>query len=156
MMFVFDTGSLSKLKHYYPNVFKSVWTGMDSLVAGGELVSTREVWNELQQGVPNPIVQAWVTANRQIFGIPDARELASVGSILAVTHFQTLIGLKQQLNGSPVADPFVIARAMVCSGVVVTEEELKPNAAKVPNVCEHFGVECINLESFMQHQGWSF
>ena len=156
MIYVFDTGSLSKLKHYYPNVFKSVWSGLNALVASGDLISTREVWNEMQLGVPHPHVQSWINANKTMFQVPQGIELQVVGQILAIPHFQALIGTKQQLNGTPVADPFVIALAKTKSGTVVTEEELKPNAAKVPNVCQHFGVSCINLETFMQQQGWSF
>jgi hypothetical protein len=38
----------------------------------------------------------------------------------------------------------------------VTEEKLKPNAAKIPNVCAHFQIPCINLERFMRDQNWSF
>lgn len=156
MTYIFDTGSISKLKHYYPNVFKSIWLGLDGLVASGDLISTREVWNELQLGVPNPNVQAWIQANKHIFQVPQAAELQVVAQILAIPHFQALIGTKQQLNGTPVADPFVIALAKIQNGTVVTEEELKPNAAKVPNVCQHFKVPCMNLEQFMQVQGWSF
>lgn len=156
MTYVFDTNSLSRLKHYYPNVFKSVWAGLDGLVAGGDLISTREVWNEMQLGAPNPHVQAWLNTNKHIFQVPQAAELQVVAQILAIPHFQALIGMKQQLNGTPVADPFVIALAKSSGGTVVTEEELKPNAAKVPNVCLHLGVPCMNLEEFMQVQGWSF
>lgn len=156
MIYVFDTNSLSKLKHYYPNVFKSIWTGLDGLVASGDLISTREVWNEMQLGVPNAHVQVWLKTNKHIFKVPQAAELQVVAQILAIPHFQALIGTKQQLNGTPVADPFVIALAKTRNGTVVTEEEFKPNAAKVPNVCQKFGVSCMNLEQFMQRRGWSF
>lgn len=61
-----------------------------------------------------------------------------------------------RLRGTPVADPFVIAAANVKTGVVVTEERLKPNAAKIPNVCQHFKIPCTNLEGFMSQQSWSF
>jgi hypothetical protein len=71
-------------------------------------------------------------------------------------HFQALIGEKQRLMGTPVADPFVIACAKIRQGTVVTEERLKPHAAKIPNVCQHVSVPCIDLETFMQKQGWSF
>lgn len=156
MIYIFDNSSLSKLKHYYPNIFKSIWAGLDGLVANGDLISTREVWNEMQLGAPNPHVQAWLKVNKDIFQTPQAAELQIVANILAIPHFQALIGTKQQLNGTPVADPFVIALAKTRNGTVVTEEDFKPNAAKIPNVCQHFGVPCMNLEQFMQVQGWSF
>lgn len=156
MIYVFDTSSLSKLKHYYPNVFKSIWVGLDSLVQSGDIISTREVWNEMQLGSPNPHVTAWLTARKHIFTVPQADELKVVAQILAIPHFRTLIGKKQQLNGTPVADPFVIAAAKTRSATIVTEEEFKPNAAKIPNVAQHFGVQCMDLEEFMGQQGWSF
>jgi hypothetical protein len=56
----------------------------------------------------------------------------------------------------PVADPFVIACAKIRGGTVVTEERLKPNAARIPNICQHFGIPCTNLEGFMQLMGWNF
>ena len=30
------------------------------------------------------------------------------------------------------------------------------NAVKIPNVCEHFGVDCTNLEEFMEREKWRF
>jgi hypothetical protein len=60
------------------------------------------------------------------------------------------------MKGEPVADPFVIACVKIKVGTVVTQEQLKPNAAKIPNVCSHFNVPCIDLERFMQQQGWAF
>jgi Domain of unknown function (DUF4411) len=39
---------------------------------------------------------------------------------------------------------------------VVTIEVLKPNAAKIPNISQHFGVSCLNLEQFMEEEGWIF
>ncbi len=56
-MYIFDSGPFSKLKHYYPTVFKSVWTGLDDLISQGELYSTKEVWTELENGDPNKHVQ---------------------------------------------------------------------------------------------------
>jgi hypothetical protein len=156
MIYVFDASSLSKLKHYYPNVFRSIWLGLDELVQSGDLISTREVWHELERGVPNVHVQGWLKARKHIFLTPQPEELLFVSKILGIRRFQALIGTKQQLNGTPVADPFVIALAKIREGAVVTEEEFKPNAAKIPNVCKHFDVPCMNLEAFMGLQGWSF
>jgi len=68
-----------------------------------------------------------------------------------------LIRKKEQLQGKPVADPFVIAKAQaLAEGCVVTQEIKKPNAAKIPNVCEHFGIPCLNLEAFMENEKWRF
>jgi hypothetical protein len=156
LIYVFDNASISRLKHYFPGVFTSVWKGLDEMVATGQLISTREVFNELQNGVPDKHVDSWVKVNKAIFRTPSPDELAKVSEILCIKHFQSLIGEKQRLTGTPVADPFVVAAAIVANATVVTEELAKPNAAKVPNVCNHFGVPHMNLEGFMAAQGWTF
>jgi hypothetical protein len=73
-----------------------------------------------------------------------------------VQHFQSLVGEKQRLRGSPVADPFLVASARYNEGWVVTEEVQKPDAAKIPNVCEYFGVHCTNVAGFLEQQNWKF
>lgn len=165
MIYVFDTSSLRALQHFYPAVFKTIWAGLNTLIGKGELISTREVWNELEGQNVSADVKAWAKRNKQMFGTPNAAELQFVAQIFKIPHFSGLIGKQQQLRGTPVADPFVIACAKIHQGTVVTEEGWlrpgnaltpKPNAAKIPNVCKHFSVPCVDLEAFMQQQGWSF
>lgn len=58
--------------------------------------------------------------------------------------------------GGFVADPWLIARAKSLGGCVLTEEKLKPNAAKIPNVCKHFGVDFCNVEALFERKGWRY
>jgi hypothetical protein len=156
MIYVFDTSSIRSLQHFYPSVFKTIWDGLDGLVQQQNLVSTREVWNELVRQNVSADVLAWAKQNKQIFTTPNAAELQFVVQIFQIKHFQSLIGEQQRLKGTPVADPFIIACAKINGGTVVTEEQIKPHAAKIPNVCQYFNVPCIDLERFMQQQGWTF
>lgn len=165
MSYVFDTSSIRSLQHFYPRVFKSIWDGLDDLVARQELLSTREVFNELERQAVSEEVLKWVRANKALFTTPTGPELQFVAEIFRIKHFQGLIGAQQRLKGTPVADPFVIACARINGATVVTEEGwqrggkplmLKPNAAKIPNVCAHFKIPCIDLEEFMHQQGWAF
>ncbi len=158
MIYVFDTSSLSKLKHFYPGVFKSVWIGLDSLATQRKMISTKEVWNEIERGEVDAYTNKWLKDRKYVFTVPTSEEMIVVSQIFQIPHFQSLIGVKQRLVGTPVADPFVIACAKVHQGTVVTEEKLKPHAAKIPNVCAHpsINVPCIDLEAFMQRQSWSF
>lgn len=156
MTFVFDSSSLIVLKNYYPGTFRSLWSEFDALAADGTVFSVREVLNELEQFGTSDFVKEWAKRNRRFFRSPVGPELLQVQRILAIPHFQTLIGGRAMLRGTPVADPFVVAAAMVNDATVVTEEALKPNAAKIPNVCEHFSVPCINLQQFMAGRSWQF
>lgn len=98
----------------------------------------------------------WAKQRRAIFIKPGSAETEFVAEIFRVPHFRTLVGATQILQGSTVADPFIIAAARVLEGCVVTEEALKPNAAKIPNICQHFGIECTNMEGFLDRMGWRF
>jgi hypothetical protein len=60
------------------------------------------------------------------------------------------------LKGGRNADGFVIARAAVEGRMVVTLEQSRPNAAKIPNICQQFKVPCFSLEEFMEAEGWEF
>lgn len=55
------------------------------------------------------------------------------------------------------ADPFIIARARLGpDGIVISEENLMPGAAKVPNICQYFGIPCEKLEGFLTKENWTF
>ena len=120
------------------------------------LVSTREVFNELLNYNDADYVQTWAKNYKSIFATPGNDELEFVARIFRVAHFNALISQKAMLKGTPVADPFVIAAAAIKDGTVVTQEKLKANAAKVPNVCEHFRIPWTDLEGFMKQENWSF
>lgn len=156
MIYVFDTSAFIVLKNFYPATFATLWNRIDSLVANGTIVSVREVFNELDKYNDADFIQEWAKQNKSVFAKPSNPELLVVQKILAIPHFQVLIGNKAILKGTPVADPFVVAAAKIKGATVVTQEGLKPNAAKIPNVCQEFGVLCIDLETFMKHQGWNF
>lgn len=156
MIYVFDTSPLSTLfRNYYRSRFPTLWEQFDGLVADGVVVSTREVARELDEG-PVEAARVWCRSNKHVFPTPNAGEGAFVAQIYGVKHFQQNIEQKKLFRGGKTADPFVIAKAATSGGTVVTLEEYKPNAAKIPNICEHFGIPCLSLEEFMEAEGWEF
>ncbi len=142
--------------NYFPQNFPTFWENINNAITIERLISVKEVYNELiQQGIKEHL-EKWVKSNSHIFLTPTDEETNFVNTIFSISHFQYLVGQKQRLKGSPVADPFVIAAAKIKNGCVITEEENKPHAAKIPNVCEYFGVDCTGLEGFMEREGWTF
>lgn len=156
MTYVFDNSPLSVLfKNYYRRRFPSLWDKFDGLIAEGEIVSTREVLREIEDGAADTL-RDWATDNGAIFTIPTRDEGAFVARIYAVPHFQQNIERQKLLKGGRNADPFVIAKAAVNGLTVVTMEQLRANAVKIPNICEHFQVPWMSLEDFMEAEGWQF
>lgn len=157
MIYVFDTSSFVDLfNHYYESRFPSLWELFDDLVVGQRLVSVREVANEIKSYHRDDRLTTWVDSHRELFEQPTYKEMLWVRRMFKNKHFQNIVQEKSLLKGSPVADPFVIARAKVLKGVVVTEERYKDNAARIPNICEHLSVPYTNLEGFMEREEWKF
>lgn len=156
MAYVFDTNSFSVLGNYYPEQFPSFWREFEQAVASGKVLSVREVYRELESYARHPHLTDWAESHRSIFTPPTPAEMRFVNDIFSVRHFQMLVDEKTRLNGRPCADPFIVARAKIVNGCVVTEEKVKPNAARIPNVCQHFEVDATNLQGFMAKEGWTF
>jgi len=156
MTYVFDSGPLIWMfRYYYPERFPSLWEQFDFLLGSRRIISVKEVARELDG--QDDLLGDWVKTNRNVFQVPNASEFALVSDIFQVPHFQGLIRKQERLQGKPVADPFVIAKAGCSSnGCVVTTEKFKNNASQVPNVCHHFGIPYMNLEQFMEEEKWVF
>jgi hypothetical protein len=118
--------------------------------------SVREVHNEIKVLTRKDALESWSKANPKFFHDPTPEELQFITQIYSVPHFITSINQQKLLKGGPFADPFIIAKAYVKKGTVVTQEKLTPNAAKIPNICEQFKIPCMNLETFLKQNKWSF
>ncbi|MBF0633597.1 MAG: DUF4411 family protein [Nitrospinae bacterium] len=155
MIYVFDSDTLSNLfKNFYQSRFPSLWEKFDNAVADETIISVSEVYEEIHDHGER--LSKWVKQNKKVFQRPSPEEMGLVSEIFKVSHFQSLVKRQSLLNGKPVADPFVIAKAWHINACVVTQEKEKPNAAKIPNVCKHFNVDCTDLEGFMERENWTF
>ena len=153
---MFDSSSFIVISHYFPDQFPTFWARFEKAIEAGEIISVRETLNELTTKASRPWLAQWVKDHRAMFLVPSNEELEFVREIFKIPHFQMLVTVKQRLSGNPAADPFVIAAAKVRGATVVSEESKKPNAARIPNVCEHFGIACLMVEGFLAKQGWRF
>jgi hypothetical protein len=154
-MYVLDTSALSTMfRNYYPTRFRTLWKLFDEMTDDGLFTSTREARRELED-FGGPALE-WCQAHVELFVTPDVAEASFVSRIYAVSHFQQNIERQKLLKGGKNADPFLIARAAVLGATVVTTELPKQNGVKIPNICDHFGVKCLNLEAFMIEREWVF
>ena len=154
-----DTNTISSIyRFYFRDSFPSFWENFSDLVGSGRASSVREVEIELSRS-PGLVsaVHELRELNQESFSQPSSTEQEFVAEIFGVRRFRSLLGGGNAARGNPVADPFVIAKARASPAMcVVTEEIYRPNAAKIPNVCEYFNIECINLQQLMIREGWQF
>ena len=157
MIYVFDCSSLSNiLNHYYPDRFPSFWGKFNDMVKNGNLISVREVRNELTARFEENTMNLLIKNNENFFSNPTPDELSFIAQIYSVTHFQQNLDRKKILSGGYFADPFVIAKGWIEKGIVITEEDYKENGAKIPNICNHFEIHCLKLEGFLIKEDWKF
>jgi len=157
MKYIFDNNTLSGIfRHYYRDSFSSFWILFDKMVIEGNIISVREVHNEIKKLTRKDELETWAKSNSKFFHDPTTEELQFITKIYSVSHFSNSISQQKLLKGGPFADPFIIAKAHAENATVVSEEKLKPNAAKIPNICEHFKIPCINFQIFLKQNNWNF
>ncbi len=155
MKYIFDLGPFRILiNNYYESTFPTLWGSFNEMIVEEEIISVREVFNEIKRKTDRLVT--WAENNKNVFHQPTEIEIEYIKDIFEVNHFKQLIKKGKILKGSPVADPFVIAKARYHKGCVVTQETYKPNSARIPNICKYFEIDCINFEEFMNTEDWNF
>ena len=149
------------LRKYFPrsylhqrqprDVYPSVWNKIDELMASGTIISSREVYDELTRS--DDSLSEWAKSRKEYFLPSEISIQEKVRKILS-EHRGLVEGGKKQNN----ADPFVIALAQEQHCALVTEEVRSNslNAPKIPNICDAYGVTCINFVGFTREMKLTF
>ncbi len=150
--YIFDSGPFIDLKNYPPDVFPTLWNNFSRLIKDGDVISSSEVLREIENY--DDEIAEWAKLNKQIFIKPAIEEQILVQQILA--KHPDLVKEEAILLGKPYADPFVIAQAKYHNCTLVHSVKFKPNAHKIPNVCQDFSVSEIALFEFFRKEKWNF
>lgn len=156
MIYVFDTNVITQILRSFSSVsFCNFWLRLTEAIAEERITSTREVLRELC-GFHSIELRQWTIMQDKLFSPPTTAEAAFVTRIFEFPQFQNNLESKKLIYGGNNADAFLVARAKVLTGTVVTEESKPPHGARIPNICEHFGIPCTKLDGFMQQENWTF
>jgi len=153
MPYCFDTSSyIDCWSRLYPvDIFGGLWDRLEALARAGEIVSPREVLEELSQ--KDDGIHQWAKARQDLLFVELDDEVQDATSAI-LGRYPLLVKASAQRTQ---ADPFVIALAQVRGIAVVTQERPgKPTRPKIPDVCGALQVECIDVLSFIRSQGWTF
>lgn len=135
---------------FMPSTFGPIWTGIEELVADGQVAAVDEVKHELKKRSDD--AYAWARRCKGLF-VPLDREVQ-----LATRHVLSKHPRLMGTGGGPrnSADPFVIGLALARGGAVVTQETPRSiNRPRIPDVCDDLGIPCFSLPQFVDRQGWS-
>ncbi|WP_413576195.1 DUF4411 family protein [Bdellovibrio sp. HCB290] len=147
-----DASSILYMQWTYPiDVFEQIWLKFEEDVNSGILITSEVVVEEL--GKKGDHASEF---SKKLGGFGhkiDAQTLVHAATIL--TKVPHLIDAQ---NSNPQADPYLIGLSMTKNATIVTQERSAPNAkkAKMPDVCAHFGVPCIDLLTLARARNWKF
>jgi len=161
-MYLLDANVFIEAKNFYYrfDTFPAFWDWLDAEQANGNLASARPIFEELTKG--NDELSQW------------ARERKDSGWFIPVDDSQTqqifIDVAAWVMNGSfrehaktdflSGGDPWLIARAISMGATVVTHEKLVDRnirrKVKIPNVCDAFGVECLDTFDLLNALGARF
>ena len=126
-MYVVDTSSLQQLFRCYSRErFPTLWIRFDELVERGAIISTQQVMREIEQRNKKNGELEWAKANKELFPSSTEKELQFLRKIYEVPRFRQTIPTDIRNPNTP-ADPFLIARAKIVGGTVITQEREPPN-----------------------------
>lgn len=136
---------------YPPPQFPALWVQIEGLVSDGSLISTEEVYFEIER--KDDDLFAWCRARRGMF-LPLSKDVQSVASAI-LEELPTLVDAR---TGKSMADPFVVATARVTNTVVVTQEGPTGSGKrpKIPEACGFVGVDWMSLLDVIKIEGWRF
>jgi hypothetical protein len=130
---------------------RGYWTWFDKKLNEGIIVSHVKVYQEVikGRGKEDPILQWMKTRKDKGLALGSSKELQAIAGRVCTVAYETLT-YPMATKFCSGADPFLIAAAAADGGIVVTQES-KRSECKMPAVCKHFEVICINLFE-MNHQ----
>ena len=149
--FWLDANSLIQAKNgpFKFERIKSFWVWLDGKIREGYVVMPKQIYKEIVEQVQSKDQLAQWVKNRREKGlcIKPNRDVQNLVQQVAdyVNSRHDWANSWEFLDG---ADAWLIAHALYTNGTVVTHESsIKPNAkkARIPNVCKHFGVKCVDL-----------
>lgn len=137
-------------RHHPPDIFLSLWRGLDGAITSGDLVSPDEVLQELDRG--EDALADLLSGRGTLFAPLDDAQMGAVAEVLRACP-----GLVNEEAERGRADPFVVALARVRRGTVVTGE--RPRRAttapfKIPDACTHYGIPWVDWFGFLREVGW--
>ena len=157
-MYSFDTSVFMdwQARHYPPDIFASLVTKIEEMIAIGQCSAVELVKEEIE-AVGTPALRAWAKEHPSLFVSLDPQVQVEAAAI--ESKYPDLMDPKS-LHQS--ADAYVVALAKVKGGTVVSQETsaAEKRSAKrthyIPDVCRDLGIPCINLLGLMRRERWTF
>ena len=154
MIFVVDNNIFSQsFNNLSFSVFEElIYAPWSKLIFDGIVISVDEVYRELQEKWSEKSPEGkWLKKHKMCFQNTTNDEGVIIADIFKSKKFQEGVKEKSIRSGTPEADAFLVAKAKIVGGIVVTaESDEKPHSEKVPNIAMSQGVPYMKKDDFYQ------
>lgn len=162
-IFVVDNNIYSlSLRNISLDVFTDIYEPWSLGMENGTIISVDEVYRELNNrwGAEDPVDPVtkkdkrskegkWLKKHKNAFLPMTNEEGKIVAEIFKNKKFREGVKEKSLRAGTPEADAILVAKAKCVGGIIVTDENNdKPNAEKIPNICVAYDVPYITKDDF--------
>ncbi|ANP84474.1 DUF4411 family protein [Rhizobium leguminosarum] len=136
----------AKNRYYAFDICPGFWEWMDN-VCGTDVGTIVNVRDELFEGKDD--LAAWAKERRDAAWFLPVDDAATQGNFAAVVDAVAGGGYKDAAIEKFLAkaDPWLIAKAITIGATIITHEVIEPHSKRrvpIPNVCQVFGVPCVN------------
>lgn len=152
MILVVDNNIFSRsFKNLSFSVFEEmIYNPWSKLIFEGKIVSVDEVYRELQRRWNEKSSEGkWLKRHKICFQNTTNEEGIVISEIFKNKKFQEGVKERSIRDGNPEADAFIVAKAKVIGGILVTaESDEKPNSEKIPNIAVSQQVPYMKIDDF--------
>jgi len=161
--YCFDANILIVFHRFYPiELVPDLWSRLEELFHKKMIISHEIVFNEICHDKKKPDTLAkWVLPKRTNFIDTSDFQIKQLPDILK--NFPKLIDPNQEKEQ---ADPWLIAMIIELKNnlemfspdveYILVSNENKNSTFKLPAACKYYGIDCINMFDFFQHNDWKF
>jgi hypothetical protein len=134
---------------YNKDILTTLWSKVNEYIESGKIISHTEVFKEIRKGYKQvgkkDDLYLWASSRKNFFHTYHPDEIDIVKKIGCVNP-NFLVQRKEDYN----ADPWLIAQAKINNLIVITDEG--PGDSRIPGICKHFDVNCVNLMGFLEKE----
>ena len=150
----------AKHTSYRFNTFPVFWSFLSERLEAGAIRSPKLVYQEIVNNEED-VLSNWAKTRRSngLCVSPSSQVQEAFRRIADYLQSNVRYPQPQVAQFLSGADPWLIAHAIVEGGTVVTlETDLKPEShkARIPDVCDHFRVRCINTSDLLEELDATF
>lgn len=150
--YTIDTCSINDFlqldRAYDREVFESPWKYIDECCDSGEIISHKEVYEEILLGGISELVK-WAKSKNNFFKDYNLPEEAEFITKIGATFPNFLY---QKKDVSMHADPWLVAQAHI-NGLTIITSEKGNNQSGIPFIANQFGVKTVDIVAFFKERG---